>query len=892
MAGPIVAVLTAATLLASWRPVPAAATQLASAAAAVRGDSLVPATGRSAAMAMRAQPEAPHLDGRLDEAAWALAPSFGDFIQRDPNEGQPATERTEVRVLFTDDALYVAVRAYDSRPDLVRGQLTRRDAESPSDWIVVAVDSYHDRRTAFQFWVNPAGVKRDIYVFNDGDEDDSWDAVWDVAVSRDPGGWTAEYRIPFSQLRFTAGTDRFGFNVGRIVNRINETSMWRLLPKNQPGDVSHYGDLEGLAGIRPPRRLEILPYSVGRTERTLVEAGNPFRDGRDAAATAGADVKMGIGSNLTLDATINPDFGQVEADPAVVNLSAFETFFPERRPFFLEGVNIFRFPIALGDGDGADEQLFYSRRVGRRPPGDAEPPPGGYSETLQNSSILGAAKLSGKTTSGWTIGLLGALTAEEHGRVADSTGAIVGSEAIAPRTSHFIGRLARDLRNGRTVLGIFGTYLHRDLPSNLDWLRRDAASLGVDWNHRFSQDRYRFRGWAVGSNVRGSAEAITLTQQSSARYFQRPDLDYVTYDTTRTALSGVAAQMTVGKENGDWRWSTGLDTRSPGFEVNDIGFMRDADRTIQYAWLNRRWLRPGRIFRRAGINFNQHSVWNYGWDRRGLGGNVNANFTLTNYWGGYAGVQRNLGGLANELRGGPLIRIPSNTNGWAGFFSDERKPLQLFANGWFFSQDESGAHGGGVSTSVTWRPSSQLDLSLEPSVDWNHDTWQYLETSPVLGNTEYFFGGLQQTTVAMGLRANATFTSTLSLQVFAQPYYSAGAYTDVKHVIDPRGRTFQEELASLGSNRDSSGSFLLDLDGNGQTDWTIANPDFNFLSFRSNVVLRWEYRRGSTLFLVWQQTRDSGGSNGQFQPGDAMRTMARTMPENVFVVKLNYWFSL
>lgn len=890
MAGPIVVAVTA-TLLSSLPPQGAAA-QLASASIAITGDSVELPARRSSASAIRAQPQAPRLDGRADEAAWALAPSFGDFIQKDPNEGLPATERTEVRVLYTDDALYIAVRAYDSRPDLIHGQLTRRDAQSPSDWIVVAVDSYHDRRTAFQFWVNPAGVKRDVYIFNDGDEDDSWDAVWDVAVSRDQGGWTAEYRIPFSQLRFTSGTDRFGFNVGRIVNRTNETSMWRLVPKNQPGDVSHYGDLEGLAGIRPPRRLEILPYSVGRAERTQLETGNPFRDGSAASATAGADVKMGIGSNLTLDATINPDFGQVDADPAVVNLSAFETFFPERRPFFLEGVNIFRFPITLGDGGGANEQLFYSRRIGRAPQGYAEPPDGGYSETLQNSSILAAAKLSGKTTSGWTIGLLGALTAEEHGRIADSTGAIVGSEAIAPRTSHFIGRLARDLRNGRTVLGVFGTYLHRELPANLTWLRSDAASFGVDWNHRFASDRYRFRGWAVGSTVRGSAEAIDLTQQSSARYYQRPDMDYVTYDPTRTALSGFAAQATIGKENGNWRWSTGVDTRSPGFEVNDIGYMRDADRTIQFAWLSHRWLRPGRVFRRAQINFNQHSVWNYGWDRRGLGGNVNANFTLTNYWGGFLGVNRQLGGLVNELRGGPLIRTPANVNGWAGFFSDERKPLQIFGNGWFFVQEESGARGGGVSTSVTWRPSGQLDLSVEPSVDWNHDTWQYLETSTVAGNTEYFFGGLQQTTVAMGLRANATFTPTLSLQVFAQPYYSAGAYTDVKHVVDPRASHFDQEFESLGSARDSSGSFLLDVDGNGQDDWTIANPDFDFLSFRSNVVLRWEYRRGSTLFLVWQQTRDAGSSDGRFQPGDAMRTMARTMPANVFVVKLNYWFSL
>jgi hypothetical protein len=435
--------------------------------------------------------------------------------------------------------------------------------------------------------------------------------------------------------------------------------------------------LVGIEGINPPRRVEIMPYVSATGAWEPGEDGNPFQTGTDHTGRVGADFNIGVTSNLTLSATINPDFGQVEADPAVVNLSEFETFFPEKRPFFNEGIDIFQFPIALGDDPHASEQLFYTRRVGRAPQGEADER-GGYAESLRETTILGAAKLSGKTPSGWTVGLIGALTAEEKADVVDSAGAL-HRDVVEPRSGYFVGRLARDFRDGQTQVGLFTTVVDRALPSNLTDLRSSAYTGGLTWSHRFRNDTWSVGGWFVGSHVRGSPESIEDTQTSSAHYYQRPDNDYVTFDPTRTSLSGYAGQLTFGKHAGNWRFSTGIDTRSPGFEVNDMGFQRDADRTIQWVWLNRRWLQPGKVFRNFNITSLQYSAWSYGWDRLGLGGNINLNFTLLNYWSGYFGAEKSLAGLSTTaLRGGPALKEPSTLHSWAGFHSgasrDQHRP--------------------------------------------------------------------------------------------------------------------------------------------------------------------------------------------------------------------------
>lgn len=850
----------------------------------------------AAAVAVRAEPTPPIVDGRLDEPAWQLAQPVTDFTQRDPNEGQPGSERSEARILYTDNALYVGFRAWDRYAGEIAATLTRRDDDSPSDWLAVGIDSYHDRRTAFVFMVNPEGVKRDVYYFDDSNNDDSWDAVWDVATTRDAEGWTAEFRIPFSQLRFgRADEHRFGFNLYRKINRLNEEQYWRLPPKAESGMVSRWGDLVGIRGIRPPRRVEVMPYSAAGSTFEPAEAGNPFRTGTHHTARAGADLRVGVTSNLTLSATVNPDFGQVEADPAVVNLSAFETFFPERRPFFNEGLDIFRLPIGVGDGDGANESLFYTRRVGRAPQGSADPR-GGFSEDIQQTTILGAAKLSGKTPSGWTVGLLGALTDEEEARVVDATGAPF-SDVVEPRSVYAVGKVARDFRGGLSQVSLFGTAVDRGLPLTLSDLRSSAYAGGLSWNHRFRKDTYAIEGKVIGSQVLGSPAAIDAAQRSSARYFQRPDNDHVTYDPTRTSLNGYAGNISVGKRGGGtWRFSTGVDFRSPGFEVNDLGYQQSADQALQWVWVNKRWLQPGKVFRRFNVNFNQWYVWNFGGDRLNTGGNVNFNWTFLNYWGGYAGFNREGGGLGTgALRGGPALMRPGGWNGWTGLYSDDRKRLRGGVNASAGRQDENGGWWFWMGTGLSWRAASNIDLSVEPSLSRQRDTWQYLTTETALGEAHYLFGGLEQTTASMTLRGNLTFAPNLTLQVYAEPFISSGDYTEFKRVSDPRAPTLAQRFDTFGADRllAQDGDVSVDLDRDGAADLNLGNPDFSYLSFRSNVVMRWEYASGSSLFVVWQHGRSHYAADGAFRLGQSLDNLfSAAEARNTLLVKVNYWISL
>ena len=595
------------------------------AAAPVTG--AIPPAERVAATPIPEAATAIRVDGQLNDAVWQTVPAITGFRQRDPKEGAPPTFETEARVAYDATALYIAVQAFDPEPKRIVGIRTRRDEGSPSDWIRVIVDSFHDRRSAFEFAVNPAGVKQDTYWFNDDNNDQGWDAVWDVGVSRGERGWRAEFRIPFSQLRFRpSDTSTFGLAIVRQVGRLNETATWPLLAKSANGYVSSFGELTGLRLDRSPKRLEVVPYVSGDVETMPVETGNPLSKHSDPDATVGVDLKYALRSGLTLTGTVNPDFGQVEADPAEVNLSAFETFFPERRPFFVEGSGVFRFDLDCNDGSCSG--LFYSRRIGRSPRGEAEVPEGGYSSAPGQTTILGAGKLTGKAGA-FSIGLLNAVTSDEDAIIAN--GETRTRQTVEPLASYSVLRARREFAN-QSSIGLMGTATNRNLDDATRFLPGQAYTGGVDWDWRLGPE-YAVQGYWAGSSVHGDAEAIDNLQRSTVHSFQRPDSTVLTYDPSRTSLSGYGASAALSKIGGQRvRFTTNVGLKSPGFEINDIGFLRRGDQRTMSNWVQVRYDTPSKYLRSFRYNLNQWAGWNYDGDRLYSGINVNAHAMFTNNW--------------------------------------------------------------------------------------------------------------------------------------------------------------------------------------------------------------------------------------------------------------------
>jgi len=860
----------------------------------------------------------PVLDGRIHEAVWQRGAHATDFVQFRPDEGAPPSEATEAWILYGSDALWVAVRAHDSSPEGIAGQLTRRDEHSYSDEVAVAVDSYFDRRTAFIFSVNPVGIRKDIYMFEDGREDESWDAVWDVASAVDRKGWTAEFRIPYSQLRFSgAPSQDWGINIMRRIARLDEQAFWSPVSQQRSGIVSQFGVLEGLQGLESPNRLEAEPYAMARVERAPGEAADPFYSSNDLFGAVGADLEYGVTNNLTLNVSLNPDFGQVEADPGEVNLTAFETFFSEKRPFFLEGRSIFDFRLS---GGNTQESLFYSRRIGRAPQGRPDTD-GGYADTPANSTILGAAKLSGKTEEGWSVGLLNALTAEEVARIETVSGERL-EEPVEPRTNYSVARVQKDFRDGFSAAGIMATATarNREVADALE-LHRAAFTGGLDVRHRFGESGdYQVSGSLMGSRVTGSAATLEETQTSSVHYFQRPDADHVDVDPTRTSLDGWGSTLNVSKIGGGfWRSTWFFESRSPGLETNDVGFQSRSDYWVTGGFVGYQVTEPSEHLRRWAINANAITVRTLSGDRLDFNGNLNGSLTFHNLWGAHMGVARSEGGLSTtDLRGGPAIRTDGGWNGWGGINSDSRRPLSG-RFGWNWSvTPESDSWSVRLNQNLEWRASSSASVRFQPFIRWNENAAQWvrrieldsedggstgsteggastgsgdLEEYGGLGEngTDYIFARLDQRTVGLTTRFEMSFTPNLSLQLYAQPFLSSGAYDRFKRVANPMAEGFVDRYEALSPVR-AGDDYEIDLDGDG-TPESFSDPDFNTLQFRSNVVLRWEYQPGSTLYLVWAQTRDGRGVAGTPAFGEDLGELFGVHPTNVLMLKMSYWLN-
>lgn len=806
------------------------------------------------------------LDGVMSEPVWEGSQVAREFRQREPNEGAPCSLETEARIAYDSAALYVGVRAYDPEPQKIAGLLTRRDSGSPSDWIRILVDSYHDRRSAFEFAVNPAGVKQDRYWFNDGQGQDSgWDAVWDVGIHKDEKGWGAEFRIPFSQLRFTARNEAtFGIAVVREIARLKEVSTWPLLAKSAHGYVSSFGELTGLTLSSSPERLELVPYAVAQIDTAPQEPDNPLAKSVDPSASGGLDLKYAIRPSLTLTATINPDFGQVEADPAVVNLSAFEVFFPERRPFFVENSEIFRFDTDCNDGMCTG--LFYSRRIGRPPQIEADAPDEAYVSAPAFTTILGAAKVTGRLA-GFSIGALNAVTTAEYAAVAD--GAQRHDTLVEPATSYSVLRARKDFPD-QSSLGFMLTATNRRLTDSVQTLPDQAYTGGVDWDWRLGK-LYSLSGYWAGSNVQGAPEAIDLLQTGNTHLFQRPDAGYLDYDPSVTQMRGQSFMVSMSKIGGERvRFNSNFSTKSPGFDVNDLGFMRRADERSVSNWLQIRHDRPWKHLRSFRINFNQWAGWNYGGEMLFKGGNVNAHAVFTNNWSTGIGVNFNGRTFDDRLsRGGPGGYMEGSTGIWQYFSTDDRRAVSG-GNSLFWMDDRHGSRRLELNPEVTVRPSSSLSLAFGPRYARNHDDSQWLENLED-EREHYVFGCLRQTTVALTTRFNYTITPTLSLQLYAEPFVSAGRYSNFKELVDGRAERYE--------NRFSPYDYA-------------SNPDFRYTSFRSTTVLRWEYRPGSTVFVVWQQGREEYlEGQGNFRFGRDFGHVFGTPACNTFLVKFAYWFN-
>ena len=844
------------------------------------------------------------IDGVLDESVWKT-PGYTHFFQRDPNEGEKGTEKTIFWVAYDDECLYVAARMFDSEPDKIISRLGRRDDFVESDWFAFSIDPYFDKRSGFRFVVNPAGSIMDQALFNDEWDDETWDGIWESAAIIDDQGWTVEMRIPFHQLRFKKKAEYvWGINVHRIIKRKNEELWYALVKKDDSGYVSRFARLEGIKDIHPGRHIELLPYVAGAAEFSPEDEDDPFDSGQNFISNVGIDFKVGLKSNLILDATVNPDFGQVEVDPAVINLTAYETYYDEKRPFFIEGANIFRF----GQGGARDfwsfgwgnPAFFYSRRIGRAPQGldylDYD-----YIDSPVWTTILTAAKLTGEIGKGWKMGFLNALTTREYAEI--DLGGDQSTREVEPFTYYGVLRTQKEFNEGRQGLGLIATSVVRDLKTDdlVDYLNNKAFSLAIDgWTFLDKEKVWVVTGWLGGTTVSGSTDAITELQESSLHYYQRPDAEHIELDEEATSLSGWAGRFTINKQKGNIMLNAAVGAISPGFDSTDLGFQWNGDYINGHLGLGYRWLKPGKIFRTAWIIGATNRNYDFGGIKTGEDYYLLGGGQFKNYWGGEVLTAYSAEALSNNLtRGGPLMIHPSFVFTRMNFYSDDRKPVVGSIFGTYF-ENTAGSHSWTASLRLKIKPSSNLSISLGPGYNYNHLVSQWVDNFDDSLMTDTYgirsvFATLEQKTLYAEIRLNWTFTPKLSLQVYLQPFIANGQYSGFKELAQPETFNFNEygQNGSTISYDEEYDEYFIDPDGPGAAEgFYVENPDFNFKSLRGTVVLRWEFRPGSILYLVWTQNRSDDSNPGNFQFGREIGDMFSASGYNVFMIKFTYRFQL
>jgi hypothetical protein len=864
------------------------------------------------------------IDGKLDEAAWSKATPITDFHQQQPNEGAAPTQRTEVRILYDERAIYIGARMYESLGAAgIRAPLARRDQLLDSngnngafnslttDKLIVMLDPYHNHIDNAWFEINPAGVRGDQF-----NGDPSWDPIWQAATRVDSLGWTAEIRIPYSQLRFSRDSvQTWGLQIWRYTDRLNEQDMWSFRRKSEAGGPMYFGSLGGLVIEPQPHQLEILPYVESRRQFKFAQPADPYHKSSSGRVSAGADMKYLLTSSIALDATVNPDFGQVEVDPATINLSAYETYYSEKRPFFVAGSSAFDFGNFSCNfcSNTSSLDVFYSRRIGRPP--QLNPYVGGvadFADTPDNTTILGAAKITGRTKAGYTLGVLDALTNRETARYVPAGGGIEQKQDVEPLSNYFVGRVKKDLNQGATTIGGAFTSTLRQLDDTVvsNRLRRRAEAGGIDFNHSWHQRQYSWIGSLLVSDVGGTPSAIDLTEQSSAHYFQRPDRRVTTdglfsakYDPNARSLQGYGFYTRLAKDQGNWFWEAAQNWRSPGFEVNDLSFLSRAD----YKWMNanvgRSWSTPGRWYRNAVILGGGQQQFNYDGDKTDLQTQIYAGAQFLNYWNLRSFAIHHPTVLDDRLtRGGPVVKRTGYNFGEMEISTDARQRAVFDFTVQLARGIGSDTHTLILQPGVALKPAANVFISLSPSYISDEDPAQYVETvadataTSFYGN-RYVFAFIKTHTLSLDTRVNWTFTPDLTLQLFAQPFIASGAYSSFREFAAPRTARkliYGQDVGTIvrtPATATSGATYTVDPDGAAgpALPFTFGDPDFTFRSLIGNAVLRWEYRPGSTVFFVWTQNRTGSDTNGEFDFGRQRSQIFRDRPTNVFQIKVNYW---
>jgi hypothetical protein len=844
------------------------------------------AGGRKQATAMRVPNGSIRVDGRLDDEAWQRAAPITDFIQKEPVEGAPPSDAMDVRLAFDDDVLYVGARM-QSKDGRIQAPLGRRDNTDQAEHILVSFDTFLDRRTAVVFGVTAAGVRIDRYHSSDQEDsfDSGFDPVWRAETSVSGDQWTAELWIPFSQLRFNPRTElTWGLNLSRFRPTLDEADYWIMIPRTVRAWSSHFGDLSGINGIVPPRRIEALPYLAGgATVDGDRDRNNPFDDGKNLEGRVGADIKMGLGPNLTLETALNPDFGQVEADPAEVNLTAFETRFPEKRPFFLEGAQLFNI---------GHPNFYYSRRIGARPIGPAS---GDYVEYPNQNTIIAAAKLTGRLQSKTSLGFIGAVTDDEDARIATSGIGEPRTVTVSPHAYHFVGRMLQEFGPSASTAGLIVNYVHRDLEAGSaldDLYTRDAIAVGGNTLLRFNGGQYEFRAAGGGSLLSGSEKAVERWQRSSSHYAQRPDRDYSPLDPTRTSMAGWSIQMNFDKTGGrHWLWGANTKIDSEDFEVNDFAQLNGADGWLSNANIRYRETQPGKLFRSYYVQFDTNTDTTLRQLMQTGHLRATANVTWANFWTSQVQFSRNLATNSVSLtRGGPLM---ARGPGWTTNINvGNRATSRTRVTGNVYVQtNDDGASNKRITGLFSVRPGPRWQLSVSPYYDRITEPQQYISTlpggRPVTYDNRYVFAFIDRSTMSMEYRLGLTLKPDVNLDIYAEPFAASGHYYDYGELLEPGSRErlkYGTDGTVLTINPD--GSQVVNVGG---ASFNLRNRDFNTLSFRSNVVLRWEWRTGSTFYVVWQQDRAGTEVLGtRVNLGDAFRSVTAPGP-NIFLIKTSFW---